>query len=260
MSGYTINDFQMWLLVLFRFTGMMATAPVFGTQSAPYQFKAGLALATSFLLFPFVPRDGVVLPPTLAAYLPAVGLELAVGIIIGFAASMFFAGVQFAGHLMDQELGFGMANVIDPVTNEQASILNQFKFMLATLVFLALEGHHFLLRALMESFDVVPLMGLRWSDRVALAVADDLMRNLLTVGVKLAAPTVVAGLLVTVAMALLARTVPEMNVFILGFSIRIIVGLVVILLGIPLFAVMTARLSGSMLDDLNVLIQLMGGR
>ena len=256
----SINDFQIWLLVLFRFTGLMAVAPVFGSQSAPLQFKAGLSLATSFLLFPFIPKTGTVLAPTLGAYLPAVGLELLTGILIGFAASMFFAGVQFAGQIVDQEMGISLANVIDPITNEQVSIVNQLQFFLATLVFLGINGHHFLLQALVESYEVVPLMGLRYTDRVALAVADDMARHLFVVTIKLAAPVLVSTMLVTIGMALLARTVPEMNVFVLGFSLRIVIAGAVLMISLPLFAAMVGRMSGNMLDNVHVLIQLMGGR
>lgn len=230
-----LNDLLVYLLMLTRITGLMLLAPFFGARNLPTQIQIGLSLILAAVAFPLVPRAGIVVPPHLAALAVGAAVELAVGLLLGFVANLLFAAVQLAGQIADQELGIGLANVIDPISNDQVSILGQFKFTLAMLFFLALDGHHLVLRAVVGSFSLVPVLGLQWGPGDGLYVADRLVTGLFTLGIQLSAPALVTLLLVTAAMALLARTAPEMNIFILGFSVRILVGLGVLALSVPVF-------------------------
>ncbi len=231
----TASDAQLFLLVLFRVAGLLMVAPVFGSAALPHPAKVGFALVVALLFFPMVDRAGLSVQPNLGAYLLAAGGELAVGLLIGFAASLLFAAVQLGGQLIDQELGLMMANVVDPVTNEQVSVVAQLKLMLSVVVYLIIDGHHFLLTAVRESFSAVPLLGARVAGGAAMRVSDALMGDLFRMAVQIAAPAMVTLFLITVAMAFMARAVPEMNVFILGFSVRIAVGFAVLALGVGLF-------------------------
>src|SRR5204863_4457051 len=112
-----------------------------------------------------------------------------------------------------------------------------FKVLLATLVYLLINGHHLLIAALSDSFRSVPLLGLKFSQGVALHLSDTLMRDVFRMGVEIAGPALVTLFLVTIAMAFMARTAPEMNIFALSFSLRLAVGFVVIALGVGLFVV-----------------------
>jgi flagellar biosynthetic protein FliR len=224
-----------FLLVLFRITGVMMLAPVFGSAMAPAPVKIFLSLVLSLLFFPMVKGAGPAAPMDATLLTLAVAWELAVGLLIGFAASLLFAGVQFGGHLIDQELGLQQANLLDPMLNEQISIMGQFKVLLATLVYLLINGHHLLISALSDSFRAVPLMGLRFSEGAALHLSDTLIRDVFRMGVEIAAPALVTLFLITIALAFMARTAPEMNIFGLSFSLRLAVGFVVIALGVGLF-------------------------
>jgi len=236
----TIADFSaaggpVFLLVLFRITGVMMLAPVFGSAMSPAPVKIFLSLVLALLFYPMVKERGAALPMDATLLTLAVASELAVGLLIGFAAALLFAGVQFGGHLIDQELGLQQANLLDPMLHEQISIMGQFKVLLATLVYLLINGHHLLISALSDSFRAVPLMGLRYSDGVALHLSDTLMRDVFRMGVEIAAPALVTLFLITIAMAFMARTAPEMNIFALSFSLRLAVGFVVIALGVGVF-------------------------
>jgi flagellar biosynthetic protein FliR len=235
--GFAAGDGPLFLLVLFRVAGVMMLAPVFGSAVAPAPVKIFLSFVLSLLFFPLVQAQGASVPADATLLVLAVAWELAVGLLIGFAAALLFAGVQFGGHLIDQELGILQANLLDPMLNEQISIVGQFKVLLATLVYLLLNGHHLLIGAVSESFRAVPLMGLRYSEGVALYLSDTLMRDVFRMGIEIAAPALVTLFLVTIALAFMARTAPEMNIFVLSFSLRIAVGFVVIALGVGLFAV-----------------------
>ena len=227
------SDWPVFLLVFFRVSGVMMLAPVFGSAMTPAPVKIFLSLVLSLLFFPLVggqnvPMDGAVLAL-------AVAWELAVGILIGFAAAMLFAGVQFGGHLIDQELGLLQANLLDPMLDEQISIMGQFKVLTATLVYLLINGHHLLIGAVSDSFRAVPILGLRFSKGAALHLSDTLMRDLFRMAVEIAAPALVTLFLVSIALAFMARTAPEMNIFALSFPLRMAVGFVVIALGVGLF-------------------------
>lgn len=235
LLGLAAADGPVFLLVLFRIAGVMMLAPVFGSAMAPAAVRIFLSLVLSLLFFPLVRAGGV--PP--AMDLPVLGLavasELAVGLLIGFASTMLFAGVQLGGHLIDQELGLLQANLLDPMLNEQISIMGQFKVLLATLVYLLINGHHLLIGAVSDSFRAVPLLGLSFTRGAALHLSDTLMRDVFRMGIEIAAPALVTLFLVTIAMAFMARTAPEMNIFALSFLLRVAVGLGVVAMGVGLF-------------------------
>jgi flagellar biosynthetic protein FliR len=224
-----------FLLVLVRVAGVLMLAPVFGSQTVPAPVKIFLSLVLAMLFYPLVKAQGGAVPEGTGALAVAVAGELAVGLLIGFAAALLFAGVQFGGHLIDQELGLLQANLLDPVLNEQISILGQFKVLLATLVWLLINGHHLLIASISDSFRAVPLMGLRFTEGAAMHLSDTLMRDFFRMGVGIAAPALVTLFLITIAMAFMARTAPEMNVFGLSFTLRLAVGIGVITLGVGLF-------------------------
>jgi flagellar biosynthetic protein FliR len=259
IAEFAANGGPVFLLVLVRITGVMMVAPVFGSQTVPVPVKIFLSLLLALLFFPLVRGQGAAVPSDAAALTLAVAGELAVGFLIGFAAALLFAGVQFGGHLIDQELGLQQANLLDPVLNEQISIMGQFKVLLATLVWLLINGHHLLITSISDSFRAVPLMGLRFSEGAALHLSDTLMRDFFRMGIGIAAPALVTLFLITIAMAFMARTAPEMNVFALSFTLRLAVGIVVIALGVGLFVSGFESRALQQSAAVRVLIGLLGG-
>ena len=260
LLGLAAGDGPLFLLVLFRITGVMMLAPVFGSAIAPAPVKIFLSLVLAMLFFPLVrePEGPLVLQGS--SLVLAVAWELAVGLLIGFAAAMLFAGVQFGGHLIAQELGILQANLLDPMLNEQISIVGQFKVLLATLVYLLINGHHLLIGAVSDSFRAVPMMGLQFSKGAALHLSDTLMRDLFRMGIEIAAPALVTLFLVTIAMAFMARTAPEMNIFALSFTLRIAVGFLVIAVGVGLFVAGFENRTLQQSAAVKVLMGMLGGQ
>ena len=255
----TAGNGPVFLLVLFRITGVMMLAPVFGSAIAPAPVKIFLSLVLAMLFFPIVraPEGAVAFEGSVLVL--SVVWELAVGLLIGFASAMLFAGVQFGGHLIDQELGILQANLLDPMLNEQISIVGQFKVLLATLVWLLINGHHLLIAAVSDSFRAVPLLGLQFSRGAALHLSDTLMRDVFRMGVEIAGPALVTLFLVTIALAFMARTAPEMNIFALSFSLRIAVGFVVVALGVGLFVAGFENRAIRQSEAVQALVGMLGG-
>ncbi len=237
----TLTDVQVFVLAWFRITGILLVGPLFGSLSVPANVKAVFGFVFAVIFFPLLPRTGIAVEPNLALYFVWVLLEMGVGMLIGFAASLIFTAVQFGGQIVDQELGLSLANIIDPISNEQISVVGQFKLFLATIVYLAIDGHHFLLQAVGQSFRAIPLLGLRLNDAAVLHVSDTMIRQMFEMAVLIAAPAMVTLMLLTLAMAFMARTVPEMNIFVVGFSVRLIVGLGVLAFGIGAFVHLLAK-------------------
>src|SRR6185369_10547180 len=131
-------------------------APILGHARIPAAVKAGLALLTSLLLLMSMGARGVVLPEAvrgnLFALCSSIGGELFVGLAIGYSAYLFFTGIQMAGQIVDIQVGFGLVNVLDPGGSQQVSVIGQFYYILALLYFLGLDGHHYLLKAMGDSY------------------------------------------------------------------------------------------------------------
>ncbi len=252
----SLTQFHAFVLVFFRIAATLMTAPFFSARTTPAQVTIGLSLLISAAILPHsaIQCPEIHGPGQLAL---AAGLETAVGMMFGLTATFLFGAVSLAGALVDNELGLGLANVIDPVTNDQVSVVGQFKFLFAMLLFLILDGHHFILSAVSTSFRDVPLMGLNFTNPLGTYVADTLFTDLLSSAVRFAAPSLAAMFLVTVALAFTARAVPEMNLFMHGFSVRIGLGLAVLAVSIPAFAWAFAKLWGKAEGQLDALLRMM---
>lgn len=252
----SLAQFHGFVLVFFRVAAMLMSAPFFSARTTPRQITIGLSLVLAAALAP----GAIAHAPEihgLAQFAMAAGLESAVGLLFGLTATFIFGAATLAGSLVDNELGLGLANIIDPISNEQISVIGQFKFLFAILLFLIMDGHHFLLSAISSSFHEVPLVGLHFTGTLGSYVADTLFTDLLSSAVRFAAPALAAMFLVTIALAFTARAVPEMNLFMHGFSVRIGLGLAVLTLSIPAFAWAFAKLWVKAEGQLDTLLKMM---
>lgn len=220
----SLAQLQLFFLVFLRVAAILLMVPVFSNNSIPALFRIGLAFATSILLFTILRLEQI---PVMTQFFPfvigAVG-EIMIGIIIGLAVKLVFAGVQMAGQMAGYQMGLALANVMDPDSSEQMPILSQYNNLFALLIFLAINAHHWFLRALAESYRLVPPMNFRYSN----SLMEQLMHlggNMFIVAIQIGAPVIAALLLTSVAFGLVARTVPQMNVFIVAMPLKIAVGL-----------------------------------
>lgn len=252
----SIGDLELFLLVLVRILSIVMLMPMFGYPGIPRQAKIGLGVCLSLLLFPIVQEEKIELPSEVLSFFLVVGKEVVVGLVIGFATALLFTGIQLSGQLVGMQMGFGLANVIDPQSGMQVSIIAQFEYLVAILMFLVIDGHHFLLRALKASFERIPIAGVHLSG----AVAWEILRItawVFVVAIKIGAPMIAALFLTKVALGIVARTVPQMNVFIVGFPLNIGIGLLSIALSLPLFAYVFKWLFREMQENVLLLLRLL---
>jgi flagellar biosynthetic protein FliR len=219
----------MLVLALARVGGLFLMAPIFASRTAPLRVRVALVFFMTLAMLPLLGTT----PPALAANAgPAVvlgmmGFEVLVGFTIGLVAQLTFGAVQMAGQLAGIQMGIGLSNLIDPQTQEHITSLAQWQNLLALLVFLSIDGHHIVIRAVADSFAVLPLGG-GLPKAAGFGVVVDLAGGLFVVALKIAAPVLVLLLLVNAAMGVLARMIPQLNVFIVGFPLNVAAGLFVL--------------------------------
>jgi hypothetical protein len=162
--GFTEREFLLFFLVLVRMTGLFILAPLFGHASIPAQSKAGLAFACTLIVYPMAIQAPFEMPADVYELASFIARELFVGAVIGFVALLVFAAAQYGGEMIDTQIGFSLANIVDPSFGQQVSLLGQFHYLLAMMVYLAVDGHHYLIGALMRSYSVIPHQS-RWQQR-----------------------------------------------------------------------------------------------
>lgn len=238
-----VSHMPVWLLVLFRISGIFLIGPFFGSSIIPGRVKIFLALGLSFCVYPMLlgrPADGVAGQSiamvmghglSLWSLVALVASELLVGLAIGFGAALPLFGIQIGGQIVDQQLGLGLAGVYNPDIGADSGIVSQFYFLMALALFLILNGHRALLGVLVGSFDHVPLGGYVADGRLVTLMIG-LLQSMFELAIGVAAPLLCLVFLETVAMGFIARTVPQLNIMSVGFSLRIIVGLFVLIAGI----------------------------
>lgn len=239
--AYWLERFDVFLLVLLRVGALMIVAPIFGHRHWLARAKVGLALMVAVVLFPMVADQPLDLPTGIFPYAFLMVREVLMGVVLGFTVLLLFVAIQFAGQLAGLQMGFGIVNVIDPQSSNQVSIIGQFLNILAILLLLTLDGHHMILSGLVTSFETIPLGGVSFQDGLMFKLMD-LTAQVFIIAVKISAPILMALFLVTAAMGVLARTVPQMNVFLIGFPLQIGVGLAALVIVLPLFSVFVERL------------------
>jgi flagellar biosynthetic protein FliR len=238
-----------FLLAFFRVGAMLAWAPGLGHRSVPLPHRAGLAALLAFIMTPTLTGSAREPARDALGWLLAVAGEVFVGLAIGFVAYLVLAAVEVAGELIGFEMGFSIAAVFDPAMGEQGTVVARFLHLLAMLLFLTMNGHHLLIRAVGVSFQRIAPGGLL-EPAVSGGVAS-LGGKLLQSGVALAAPLVGILLVLNVALALVGRVAPQTNVFMVGLPLSIGVGILGLLDALPSLVRVFSRLVTEMPADLD---------
>ncbi len=249
-----LPQLQMFFLIFFRVASILMTMPIFKSKSIPVLFKVGLALATSMVLFPILNLENF---PALTGFTHlAIGIigEILLGISIGLAVNFIFAGLQLAGQLAGYQMGMALARVMDPSTNRQMPLLGQFNELFALLIFITIDAHHWFIRALADSYRLVPPFGFRISGSLIEQLVG-MAGNMFVIAVKVGAPVIAVLLLTSIAFGLIARTVPQMNVFFVAMPLKIAVGLLFIGICLPYFTSFLKTIFSKLGDTIMLLLK-----
>ncbi|HWQ71494.1 MAG TPA: flagellar biosynthetic protein FliR [Desulfitobacteriaceae bacterium] len=226
-------NLSLFIIILSRLTGMIMLAPVFGARGVPGLIKIGLAGSLTIILYPLILAEKPEIP---VEVLPLIGLiikESLVGLVIGFIIYALTAVLQGAGQLIDLQMGFIMGNILDPVYGMQSPLMGNFQLVLATMLLLATNSHHYLIAAMVKSYTYIPINIASLPTNITFYV--NLTTNIFALSVQLAAPVIGAILLADLGIGLLIRVVPQLNIFSVIFPMKILFGFILLILIIPFF-------------------------
>lgn len=249
----TLEAFGLYLV---RTSALILASPLLGGATGVSGYKVGLITAVSLLLYTATgaPLDHAPLP---IEYGCLVLREVLIGIFLAFTLQAAVVAVRVAGEMIGHEMGLNMASQVDPSSGVSAPVVTQMYEAFFFLGLLAVDGHHLLLRALGQSFERAPIGGIQLSASVAW-IAESLFKQMFAAGISFAAPVMVLLALVSLLIGLLARAVPQLQVMEVGFSARIIVGLLALLVFAPFLAPALDNLYGQFMVGLDVALDALG--
>ncbi|MCU7934006.1 MAG: flagellar biosynthetic protein FliR [Candidatus Thiodiazotropha sp. (ex Dulcina madagascariensis)] len=231
------------LFATVRLSGLMLLSPLFSIAQVPSKIKAMWLLATAFILISGVGLKGEAMPMSAFELGLAVFQEMLIGALLAFGLFTAFGAFLVGGRLLDFQMGFGVASLIDPATRSQNPLLGTLLSLLAVAVFFAINGHHMMIRGLAYSLNHLP----PGSGLIDFEIADLVKQfgYMFSFGIALVAPAVITLLLIDAGMAVAARTMPQVNMFIVGFPIKIFIGLLMLALSINFLTPIMERIFSS---------------
>lgn len=218
------GDALLFGLMMVRVSALMVTAPVISSRSVPARVKAGVGLALVLSVLPMTAAQTPAVPADGLAYVLLAGKELVIGIAIGLIAQMLFAAVQLAGSFIDISAGFAMAATIDPINNTNLTVLGRTYNMIVTTAFIVIGGHLMVIKGLLASFALIPPTAMPHLEVLTQGVASS-SAGLFVIALQLAGPLMAALVISDVALGIMARAAPQMNVFAVGLPFKIGIGL-----------------------------------
>jgi flagellar biosynthesis protein FliR len=225
LLNWTLAQFLALLIIMIRVGPLVFLMPILGSRSVPVQVKALFTVMTALVLVPVIPVSPASLPQTTAGFALFVLMEVGFGAILAVFVRLVFAAVETAGQVVGIQMGMGMANVLNPELGSQVSPVGQLWNILAILIFLAIDGHHLFFRTLVESFVWVAPGQLR----ITQATYEGLMQgaaHMFVLAVKIMAPVSAALFFSHVSMGIIAKTVPQIPILIVGLPLNIAIGLI----------------------------------
>lgn len=243
-------------LVFFRIVGIVVFVPFYNHRAFPNIIKIALSIVITFTVFPVLNLQGFTVPLDAISLVLVAVREVLIGFVIGFAAQLVFTGIQFGGELVTIQMGFSMATILDPNHQEQITIISQIYNFLALIIFISIKGHYIFLIAAVNTFKFVPIGGFSYSEDLAGQIIR-LFSELFVVGFYVASPVFVALFMTTIALALISRAIPQLNVFIILPLVQVLVGTVMIIASIRVTVVTFEFLFEGLGKDLQALITAM---
>lgn len=254
------SDIFLFALILCRMAGLFSALPVFGGKRLPNRIKVVAIFAITMVCMPVLKVAPPPTPPDALGIALMVLSELLIGITLSFITQIIFAAVELSGQLIGMQMGLTMSSLIDPNTGGgQAQIMSVMQSLLATLFFLSLNIHHTFIRAIIDSFNIIPLGGWRINDAL-IKFFVHATSDIFILGIRLAAPVMVALLLTTVVLGVMARAFPQMNVFMVSFPLNIGIGFLVLGMTLMIFFHILEVSFATVHRQIEIIFRLMAGR
>ena len=229
-----ILNIDFFILMFVRVTALIVSSPIFGRKNIPNKLKILFCLIVTYAIFTSVGQAGTVVYSGIFEFAMLVIKEMLFGLALGYVTTLFFSIVQTAGQTMDMQMGFGMVNVFDVQNNINIPATGNFFTIVMLITFFTVDGHLMLIKILASTFAFIPVGGVVLNPEIGL-VALNVFTLAFLLAVKVAMPMIAAGLLGEVIMGIIVKAIPQMNIFVVGIPLKIMLGLLMLLIIIPVF-------------------------
>jgi flagellar biosynthetic protein FliR len=257
---FSLDTIEMFLLMLVRIMTIIMLLPIFGAWAIPAQIKVALSLLVAIVLFMSMPDVRASVLPEHHSFIYFVSLvikELLVGLIMGYTSLFLFATVHFAARLVGIEMGFGMVELVDPMSDEQVTVIGQLWIVVFTIMLLLINGHYFFLLAIQKSFALIPVLGLEYKAGPLAHHFITMTGDVFVLAIKMAAPIYAALILTEMALGVVARTVPQINIFFVGLPLKIMLGLATAVFVFPMLGTLFRKMFEGLIRDIWSVLYLM---
>lgn len=252
-----LSSIPAFLLIFVRVTAFFVTLPIFSYKNIPTTFKIGFGFFLTWIMFYTIDIPVLTLDET---FILLVLKEAIVGLLIGLIAYIILAAVQIAGGFIDFQMGFAIANVIDPQTGAQSPLTGQYLYTFALLFLLMVNGHHLMIDGIFYSYELIPLdTFIQFQQESITEFVIQTFNQMFIIAFLLAIPVVGCLFLVDVALGIIARTVPQLNVFVVGLPLKILVSFVVLFIFMGFYIMLVKNLFEMTLQSMRGLMELFGG-
>ncbi|MBM6618430.1 flagellar biosynthetic protein FliR [Bacillus suaedaesalsae] len=247
-----------FILILVRVTSFFVTVPIFSYRTIPAMHRVGMAFFLSWIMYYTVEIPSLQLDEF---YILLILKEIAVGLSIGLIAYIIMSAIQSAGGFIDFQMGFAIANVVDPQTGAQSPLMGQFLYIVSLLFLLSVNGHHLLIDGIFYSYKMIPL------DQIWVPFGDEQLLNhmiktfnsMFIIAFQMSMPLVGSLFLIDVALGIIARTVPQLNIFVVGMPLKIGAAFIMLIVLMSVFFMLVGNLFEQALYAMRGLMQIIGG-
>ena len=243
-------------LVLSRVAGIFSAIPVFGGRTIPLHVKVVIIMMITLVCFPALSITAPAIPTDVFTLALLVLREVMVGVTLGFITRIIFSAVEFSGQIIGMQMGFTISSIIDPSQGTQTQIMSVMQTLLATLLFLSMNIHHLFIRTIVDSFRIIPLGAWQLNAEIIAFLVKG-TSEIFILGLRLAAPVMIALLLVSVTLGIMARAFPQMNIFMVSMPLNIGIGFIVLGLSLTIFFHVLTVAFGSVSGQIEALFRLM---
>lgn len=242
-----------FFLVFLRAAAFLTAGPLYAFRGVPTVVRVGFPFALAAVLFPLMEKLPEA-PANVWNYGLAAASEIVVGLMMGFTVTVILNSIRLAGQLIDLKIGFIMSAMADPMSGNQTTLLAQFMNFMALVLFLVMDGHHLMILGLIKSYEMIPLGMANISGAVGFHLVET-FNGAMSMAMRIAAPVLAVLLICDLALGFLSRTTPQINVFLTGFLVKIIVGMLVLAFLMPFMGTMMQTLIGIIEHDLYTLMR-----
>jgi flagellar biosynthetic protein FliR len=252
---FTLVNFELFLLILVRMSGFIYTAPLFSLRQVPVRVKAGLSIFLAIILFYTIPLSATEYTGIIG-YAILIVKEAIAGALMGLFSNIAYHILAFAGQIIDMEIGFSMINQLDPVTRVQTTITANLYGYLVLLMMIITNLHHYFLKAVVDSYQIISLGGAIFLPNMYRLMLRFIV-DYFVIAMRIVLPVFAAILVVNTILGILAKVAPQMNMFVIGMQLKILVGLIVLYLIIGLTPSVADYIFNEMMELLRAIIDVM---